>query len=170
MKKTILVLNLLFFVSMNAQENTNKNYTEIKLNVLSTSLGTVEMEFERTINSNSSIGVSMFSTFDDKGDAFSYDYDSGITGFYRYYLGKQYAKGIFFEGFGMFHSTRYPIMNQVNGTEINNNLLLGLGVGYKCIFKNGITLQANFSPGINLFDDEFEDNSGRAGISVGYRF
>lgn len=61
-------------------------------------------------------------------------------------------------------------INRVNTTEINNNLLIGLGIGYKWIFKNRIILQANFSPGINIFDDEFENKSGRTGISIGYRF
>lgn len=170
MKKLCTAISLVFCVFISAQETEQKNQTEIKLNALSTALGTVEIEFERTLNSNSSFGVSLFSTFEDTGAAFSYDYDSGITGFYRYYLGKKYASGLFFEGFGMFHNTRYPLLNQNISTEINNNLLLGLGVGYKWISKKGIVLQANFSPGINLFDDSYSNTSGRAGISIGYRF
>lgn len=169
MKKLITSLSLLICVFVSAQEN-EKNFSEIKLNALSTSLGTVEVEFERTLNSKSSLGLSAFTTFDDSGQAFSYDYDSGITGFYRYYLGKKYTNGIFFEGFGMFHNTRYPVLNQINSTEINTNLLVGLGVGYKFIFEKGLIIQANFSPGINIFNDEFERISGRAGLSIGYRF
>lgn len=169
MKKLITSVVLLISIFINAQEADN-NFTEIKWNALSTSLGTVEVEFERTLNSRSSLGISLFSTFNDSGEAFSYDYGSGVTGFYRYYLGKKYASGIFFEGFGMFHSTRWPVSNQNAASEINSNLLLGLGVGYKWVFENGIAIQANFSPGINLFDDEFDEISGRTGISIGYRF
>ncbi|TXD82395.1 DUF3575 domain-containing protein [Subsaximicrobium wynnwilliamsii] len=167
MKKLITSLTLLICVFVNAQEIEN-NFSEIKLNTLSASLGTIEVEFERTINSKSSVGLSLFTTFDDSGQAFSYDYGSGITGFYRYYLGKKYASGIFFEGFGMLHNTRYPSNNSQR--DINTNLLAGLGIGYKWISKKGIIIQANFSPGINIFNDEFETISGRAGISIGYRF
>lgn len=168
MKKLCITLSFLFCLFAFAQEGKQKNYTEIKLNALSTALGTVEIEFERTLNSSSSFGVSVFSTFDDTGEAFSYDYDSGVTGFYRYYIGKNYASGLFFEGFGMFHSTRYPLRSAER--EITSDLLVGLGIGYKWVSKKGIVLQANFSPGINLFDDSISDISGRAGVSIGYRF
>ncbi len=167
MKKLIISVFLMGCISMSAQ-NTNSNHSEIKLNVLSTILGTVEIEFERTLNSDSALGISLFSTFDDTGKAFSYDYDSGINGFYRYYFGKKYASGIFVEGFGMFHSTTFRSITSRN--EINNNLLLGAGLGYKWVSEKGIVLQANFSPGFNLFEDEFDSYSGRAGISLGYRF
>jgi hypothetical protein len=170
MKKLCITLSFLFCLFAFAQEGKQKNYTEIKLNGLSTALGTVEIEFERTLNSSSSFGVSVFSTFNDTGEAFSYDYDSGVMGFYRYYIGKNYASGLFFEGFGMFHSTKYPLPNRHLSTEINSNLLLGLGIGYKWVSEKGIILQANFSPGINVFDDSFDDRSGRAGVSIGYRF
>lgn len=169
MKKLFTSLSLLICVFVNAQEK-EKNFSEVKFNALSTSLGTVEVEFERTLNSKSSIGFSAFTTFEDSGAPFSYDFDSGITAFYRYYLGKKYANGIFFEGSGTFHNTSFPVTNLINTTEINTNLLVGLGVGYKYIFKKGLVLQANFGPGINVFEDEFVNVSGRAGISIGYRF
>ena len=133
-------------------------------------MGTLEVEFERTLNSKSSFGLSAFTTFDDSGKTLSYEYGSGITGFYKYYLGKKYASGLFFEGFGMFHNTRYPVINQVNVTKVNSNLLVGLGLGYKHVLKNGLIIQANYSPGINIFNNKFGSKSGRAGISLGFRF
>lgn len=166
MKKLITLLSILIFGISSAQE-VEKKFTEIKLNALSTFLGTVDVEFERTLNSKSSIGLSLFSKFNDSGDAFSYDYDGGITGFYRYYLGEKHAQGLFFEGFGMFHNTKYFVNNQA---DINNNFLIGLGLGYKWISKKGIIVQANFSPGVNLLGDDYDSTSGKAGISIGYRF
>jgi hypothetical protein len=167
MKYLITSLFLLLSLLTSAQEPSS-NFSEVKLNALSTTLGTLELEFERTLNSKSSVGISMFTTFDDSGKAFSYDYGSGATGFYRYYLGKKYASGIFIEGFGMFHSTTYSSFNQ--RPYINSNLLLGAGLGYKWVFESRIVLQANFSPGFNIFEDETDSYSGRAGISLGYRF
>lgn len=70
----------------------------------------------------------------------------------------------------MLHNTVFPVLNLINTTEINTNLLVGLGVGYKFIFEKGLIVQANLSPGINVFNDEFASTSARAGISIGYRF
>ena len=169
MKKLFTLLLLSISVFMFSQENTfTKNFSEIKINALSTSLGTFEFEFERTINSKSSFGISLFSTFEDTGKAFSYDYDSGANVFYRRYFGKKYASGIFLEGFGMFHNTKILEIN--SEPEISNNLLFGLGIGYKWVSKKGLILQTNFGMGQNVFNHKFDDVSGRAGISIGYRF
>lgn len=168
MKKTVTLLSFFLTIFVSAQEAQETNVTEVKINGLSISLGTVEFEFERSINSNSSFGTSFFTTFNDSNRAFAFDYDSGITGFYRYYLGKNFTSGIFLEGFGMFHNTRRPKFNA--GTEIASDFLIGLGLGYKWVSKNGIILQTNFSPGINLFNKSINRTNGRAGISIGYRF
>ena len=85
MRKLITLSLLLFCATMFAQEQFEKsNFSELKLNGLSTALGTIDVEFERTINENSSFGTSLFTTFNDSGAAFQYEYDSGITGFYRH--------------------------------------------------------------------------------------
>jgi|TARA_B110000967_G_C18543189_1_gene391637 hypothetical protein len=165
MKKLFTLLFLSISVFMFSQENTfTKNYNEIKFNALSTSLGTFEFEFERTINSKSSFGISLFSKFEDTGKAFSYAYDSGANIFYRRYFGKKYTSGLFLEGFGMFHNTKY------SRPKISTNLLLGIGIGYKWVSKKGLILQTNFGMGQNIFEHNYDDISGRAGISIGYRF
>ena len=68
----------------------------------------------------------------------------------------------------MLHNTKRSLNNF--NREISTDFLLGLGVGYKWVSKKGIILQANFSPGINLFNNSPESISGRAGISIGKRF
>lgn len=68
----------------------------------------------------------------------------------------------------MFHNTRRPKIN--GGTEIASDFLIGLGLGYKWVSKNGIILQTNFSPGINLFNKSINRTNGLARISIGYRF
>ncbi len=166
MKNYFFTLCICFTMTISAQENQQKNRTEIKLNAFSIALGTVEIEFERTINSNSSLGLSFFSTFGDFGKAFSLDYDSGFTGFYRRYFGKKYASGLFLEGFGMFHNTK---RQNIFDLKRSNDLLIGLGAGYKWVSKSGIILQTNFGMGRNLFGSP-ENIGGRAGISIGYSF
>lgn len=142
----------------------NKNRTEVKLNGLAIAIGAIDLELERTLNENSSIGISFFTKYSDT-DGYTYlDYDSGFSGFYRYYLGEKYAQGIFFEGFGMYHNTR-----DFRG-DLQTNFLLGVGLGYKHVFKNGIILQANFGIGRNLFDSGQDEINGKIGISIGYRF
>lgn len=170
MKKLFTLLLLSISVFMFSQENmSTKNFSEIKINALSTSLGAFEFEFERTINSKSSFGISLFSKFEDNtGKAFSYDYDSGANIFYRRYFGKKYANGLFLEGFGMFHNNKIFELN--SKPEISSNLLFGLGIGYKWVSKKGLILQTNFGLGKNIFNHKFDGVSGRAGISIGYRF
>ena len=166
MKKLFFILLLLGNLCYGQLEeiSLSKNRTEIKLNALSVSLGTVDVEFERTLNENSSIGVSLFSKFEEDGTYTFVDYDGGISGFYRYFFSKKYARGFFLEGFSTFHNTR------IKQDEIKNNLLIGLGIGYKHVFKNNIILQAHFGMGRNMFDTGQETINGKAGISIGYRF
>lgn len=169
MRKIIIVLCLLTSVSVFSQGLDPKNYSEIKLNGFALATGSIDLEFERTLNSNSSIGLSFFSKFNDTGAAFSYDYDSGLSVFYRRYFGKKYASGLFLEGFGMYHNTKRFSSYRYSIPKIDSDLLIGLGLGYKWVLKNGIILQANYGIGRNLFDSANE-LSGKAGISLGYRF
>jgi hypothetical protein len=167
MKKMLFILLLAGVTCYGQTENSflqpNKNRTEVKVNGFSFAYGIIDFEIERTLNENSSFGVSFFSRFADPDPTY-FDYDNGISGFYRYYLSKKYASGLFLEGFGMYHSTRGFQNKQLN------NFLIGLGIGYKHVFKNGIILQAHFGIGRNLFDSGQDKINGKMGISIGYRF
>jgi hypothetical protein len=168
MKKILFILLFVGTIGYAQTENSllqpKKNYTEVKVNAISIALGAIDLEFERTLTENSSIGLAFVSKFFEYDGMTFFDYDSSITGFYRYFLGKKYAQGLFFEGYGMFHSER-----QFRG-GIENNLLIGLGTGYKHVFENGIILQGNFGIGADISGNSKGKPRGRGGISIGYRF
>lgn len=154
-----------------AQEKEEKNRTEIKFNAFSYAIGAIDFEFERTLNKRSSFGMSFRL-------AYSEGQYSEIAGFYRRYLGKNYASGFFIEGFGMYHS-KTDIFNRtfhfgtLDVLEIKSDFAIGVGIGYKWVSKNGLILQAHLGAGRNLINGKNsygELHPGKAGISIGYRF
>jgi len=179
MKKTIFFVLLITSVISYGQETkvkSDKNRTEIKLNLYSLSNQAIDFEFERTITSRSSFGLSFFTSLEEDN---SIGYENHISAFYRYYLGKKYASGFFIEGFGMYNSVDYvssvsaipPLFEIKKGYDSVNDFALGLGVGYKWVSKKGIILQANLSIGRNIFNyDLGEKVVGKIGVSIGYGF
>jgi hypothetical protein len=177
MKKLLTVLFLCFTMHSFAQEAPKKNRTEIKFNLFSSIRDAVEFEFERTLNTHSSIGISFFSSFDENNII---GYEKSISIFYRYYLGKKYASGFFIEGFGMYNSAdRFvassftPPSTLTRGYNGLNDFALGLGAGYKWVSKKGLVLQANLGIGRNLFNADIGEQNetvGKIGVSIGYRF
>lgn len=175
--KRILTIIALFIsvISYGQIDNSNptKNRTEVKFNVFSLSLGAIDFEFERTLNSHSSLGMSFKQAFDT-------GQNSEVAAFYRYYFGKKYASGFFIEGFGMYHSKyEYLFSTGSSPSTLNdvyrfgNDFALGLGIGYKLVSKKGLILQAHLGAGRNLFNGKNSYGElfpGKAGISIGYRF
>ena len=169
MKKILFILLFVGTICYGQQTNNsllqpNKNRTEVKFNALSVGLGAIDLEFERTLNENSSIGVGFVSKFGENDGYTFFDYDSSISGFYRYFFGKKYASGLFLEGYGMFHVERGF------RDDLSSDFLMGLGTGYKHVFKNGIVLQGNFGIGADITGNNKGKPRGRGGISIGYRF
>ncbi len=169
MKKILFIL-LIAGVTCYGQSNElplnqkfDQNKTEIKLNLFSIASVAIDLEIERTINENSSVGIGFLSTFSDGYGFSAFAYDTAFTGFYRRYFGKKYAQGFFLEGFGRYHIDK-------RGLNIENNLLLGVGTGYKHVFKNGIILQADFGVGRNVFRGGGDKFLGKGGFSLGFRF
>ncbi len=174
MKKAILILLLITSVISYGQEKetkNEKNRTEIKFNVFSLAINSIDFELERTLNDYSSVGMSF-------KQAFFEGQTNSISAFYRYYLGKNYASGFFLEGFGMYHSKNDIFSRTFHfGTqdilELRSDFALGLGIGYKWVSKKGIIIQANLGAGRNLFNGKKsygELYPGKAGINIGYRF
>ncbi len=171
MKKLFIILFVSSSMISFAQEKEQKNRTEIKFNLFSIARKSIDFEFERTLNSYSSVGMSF-------RQSYSIGQNSEIAAFYRYYLGKDYASGFFIEGFGMYHSQKSIVNRTFNfGTldvlELQNDFALGVGIGYKWVSKNGLILQANLGAGRNIFNGKRsygELHPGKAGISIGYRF
>ena len=164
MKKTLFFFALVTTVSLSQAQEPTKNRTEVKVNMLSIALGAIDLEFERTINENSSVGITFVNKLFEYDGFNFFDYDSSISGFYRHYFGKKYASGLFLEGYGMFQ-TEKDFLGRRRG-----DFLLGIGTGYKHVFNNGIIFQANLGAGRNLTNNGGEKYLGKVGITFGYRF
>ncbi len=177
MKKIVCILLLLTSTAILAQETKNeksKNRSEFKLNTLSLALGAIDFEFERTINSKSSVGFSFLSNLRGPDDYVGLNNRNSISGFYRRYFGRKYASGFFLEGFGMYNTVESFVglgANFERGYETIHDFGLGLGIGYKWVSEKGLIIQSNFALGKNLFNgDTGEDVIGKIGISIGLRF
>ncbi|MGE8431219.1 DUF3575 domain-containing protein [Chryseobacterium joostei] len=180
MKKNFLLAMILFaFYSVNAQntktnEDPSERKNEIKLNLIAPLSGAVEAGFERYLNKNSSLGISVFMVYDNtKEDDLNYF----ISPYYRYYFGKKYASGFFAEGFGMFTSIdgkKIYAADNIAFTEGKNvyDLALGAGLGWKLVTKKGFVFEANAAYGRLVFNADKTDHNQviKLGLSMGYRF
>lgn len=147
----------------------NENFNELKLNALFLILGALEVTYERTLNEESGIGVTLFLPFDnDVSDDVKYY----ISPYYRFYFGEKYAGGFFLEGFGMLNSTNRDINLFGGADDFRTDFALGIGLGGKWLTKSGFIGEINFGIGRNLFNNDDTDYEilGKGGITLGYRF
>ena len=182
MKKSFLIIAMLFSIlAVNGQNQNDtvprlfENSNELKINVYFTALGLFEGTYERNLNSKSSLGITGLYAFSQKYDE---DVNFQISPFYRRYFGRKYASGFFTEGFGTLGSTDGKQLTDINGNLTLNegpdviDVSLGLSIGYKWVTKSGITFEALFGMGGNLFNADKTDHNiiNRRAISIGYRF
>ena len=177
MKKlfTLLFLSAFLFGYSQEKETTDFKRNELKGNALMLVAGAAEFTYERLLNEESAVGISLFFPYDN-----SIDTNFSLTSYYRFYFGKKPAAGFFAEGFGMLNNYKYnyytsnsgatPIYNEGNATDF----ALGFGLGGKWITKKGFVFEINSGIGRNLFNNTSKDSDlqivGRGGISLGYRF
>lgn len=182
MKKFFLKIVLLFSIfAINGQNkdetapNLFENKNELKINIYFTSLGLFEGTYERNLNKKSSLGITGLYSFSQKYDE---DVNFQISPFYRRYFGQKYASGFFTEGFATLGSIDGKQLTDINGNLTSNedsdviDLSLGLSIGYKWVTKSGITFEALFGLGGNLFNANKTDHNiiNRRAINIGYRF
>lgn len=177
MKKLFILICLTSFYSGFSQEKepTDFKRNELKGNALMLVAGAAEFTYERLLNEESSLGVSLFFSYDKNIDT-----NFSLTPYYRFYFGKKPAAGFFVEGFGMLNNYEYryynnsydpnPTLNEGNATDF----ALGFGLGGKWITKRGFVFEINSGIGRNLFNSTNHNNDfeivGRGGITLGYRF
>jgi hypothetical protein len=179
MKNPFLVIVMLFSIFVvNAQngnsENEKKN--ELKLNVLLPLTGAFEATYERNLNEKSSLGVSVFTVFNN--DKSHDDLNYSVSPYYRRYFGKKFASGFFAEGFGMLSSIDGKKIYDTNDNSIFTegsdviDFSLGLGLGSKWVTKSGFIFEVNAGLGKLLFNAEKTDHTQvvRVGFHLGYRF
>jgi hypothetical protein len=174
MKKLCVLLCLSIFTISYCQEKEKINFSknEIKGNALLLVAGALEVTYERLINEESGVGVSLFVAYDnDIATNFS------LSPYYRFYFGKKPAAGFFAEGFGMINSYTQDAggdwFSSYTGPEKNiTDFALGFGLGGKWVTKRGFVFEINSGIGRNLFNSNGTDHEfvGRGGITLGYRF
>lgn len=189
MKKTVIINSwaLLLVVLLplqksysQAEENQILKH-EIKANALGLLVGFGEISYEYLLNEESTLGASLMASYDS-----NYFQKFGLSGAYRYYFGKGYAKGFFGEAFGLLNTVQdyeytESVVNFPDGSSsysYNYNekditdFALGMGIGYKLVSKRGVVLEFHGGVGRNIFDNSERDYQiiGRFGISAGYRF
>ena len=182
MKKIILTSFLFLSIfTVNAQEEdatkNSQEQNEVKLNGLYLVLGAFEGTYERLLNEESGIGVSVLLPFDDDVND---DLNYYISTYYRFYFGKKYAAGFFVEGFGMLNSYEDDTVvfnDQFDVLDVKEDnvtdFALGIGIGGKWVTNRGMFAEINFGVGRNLFNSsDYDDYEfvGKAAISIGIRF
>lgn len=183
MKKFLLFAFILFSThNLMAQQDTIVNSleksNEVKLNGVMILLGAFEMNYERNLNEDSSVGISLFTPFDD--EVFNDDFNYYISPYYRVYFSRKYAAGFFVEGFTMINSIDYQtgwiLDNNGNYVETKKDtytdFALGFGVGGKWVTKRGIVFELVGGMGRNLLhaDETGTTIVGKFGFNLGYRF
>ena len=178
MRKLFVVLCFSSFLFGFSQEKETVDFkrNELKGNALLLVIGAGEFTYERLLDEESGVGVSLFFNYDDQ-----FYTKFSLTPFYRFYFSKKPAAGFFVEGFGMLNSydsyvynnNSYDPYNSYNSNiETRTDFALGFGLGSKWITKKGFLFEINAGVGRNLFNSGDTDNEivGRGGITLGYRF
>ncbi|TMM30058.1 DUF3575 domain-containing protein [Polaribacter aestuariivivens] len=185
-KATLLVLLIFTSLHIVSQENEkqypqdiDKSY-ELKLNTFSLiAISSLDVSYEKLINSESSYGVAIFYKFTDlEGDEIGFPKKFSVTPYYRWFFSEsKYARGFFVEGFGMLNTYQdifYNSSNNQDRVENATGFALGVSVGGKFVTKGGFSTEVYLGVGRNLIkgnNDSFDlDIVTRFGISLGYRF
>ncbi|MFN0257701.1 DUF3575 domain-containing protein [Pedobacter ureilyticus] len=189
MKKNLLTLLFAGLTTLAiAQENKNAKDTtsvnpkingnnELKLNLGYAVAGILELNYERIIKDDMSIGVAALVGLED-----NVDYRFGIIPNFRIYFGSKKASGFFVEGNAAVIGSRdyyYDFSYTYNGTTYNQNngetrrdytnFGLGIAAGGKFLTKNGFVGEIYGGVG-RLFGNSNVEVYPRGGITIGKRF
>jgi len=169
----LFIVWLPFFVKAQNKiliDSTKRN--ELHLNVLtSLSYGFIEISYERILTNNSSVGLSAFVPVI-KHDTYAY----GFIPYYRFFLGKNVANGLFLEGnLGLLarKDNLKMVYDEYGGYSslLNTGLNYGYGVALGAKLKSKTSFIVNLYGGVvRLFNANGDNVFPRAGITVGKRF
>ncbi len=176
MKKILLAI-IAFISFFTAQAQTQN---EVKVNILNTIvIGSVEVGYERYIANDQSIGIDILIN-----DRFSYLAERPARGkvfktnsvmlTYNFYLSGDRSSDFYFSPFFKYRFGHHEeVINDVIVKTDMENPILGLGIGYKWVWRDTFTIAPFANIGRNFNDDVNERFSAvevNAGIGVGYRF
>jgi len=183
-----VLLALLSFTFMNAQDSTSVRKNEIRLDVLSlVASSKINISYERFLNDRFSTGVSAnYGNSKKTNDNFDNGYRNTIpkyeiVPYLRYNLSKGISSFYFAEIFmsangGDFKETIRLVDDNNNGYYVNQksnyfDLAAGGGLGYKIYFKRKFAVEFLVGFGKNLINiDKSPDVISRVGLNFGYRF
>lgn len=180
MKKTILlfVLVSISFYTFSQEPGESNNLqlkkNEIRLNILSSTLGMPEISYEYSLSDDFGLGVYTLAGLD--YDVYNIKY--GVLPYGRLYIGNKLDRGFFIEvNSGIFshkvtvYETHYSdgIVQSITKSEYKIEPELGFAVGYKFLTKNNWVgdIFVGVGRGLSLGDGPVHT---RVGISIGKKF
>ncbi len=165
MKKLVVLFVFLGVFKTFAQQN------EVKLDLFDIlALRSLDVAYERQINDEASVGLSVFVNFEEKKNDFRYNEDFQIVPYFRQNFKQIGSFDLFGELFGSlnFAESEEDAMGE---TEKYTDFALGLGAGLKRVSNNGYIFEVHAGIGRNLFNTKkSEVIVPRFGLSVGKRF
>lgn len=173
----LLVSSIISFAqNIEIEESVGKN--ELKTNMTNLIIFKwVDFSYERLLNDESSIGVSLLVALDDEDTGLDEYRTFSLTPYYRHFFSRKYAEGFFVEAFTMIHSGKeeyyeYDSVQDVYDEydEKYTDFAVGISAGYKIISKRGFAAEIYLGIGRDLLDKSDLEVVGRGGLSIGYRF
>ena len=147
---------------------------ELKLNLAYTIGGFPEINYERILKDDMSVGFAVMFGIEENPE-FNY----GVIPNFRVYFGGKKANGFFIEGnaaiissdrYGSYYSYDYNSNTYTYyGDKTQTNFGLGAAAGAKFLTKNGFVGEVYLGAG-RLFGADNADAYPRAGITIGKRF
>ena len=166
--------------TVKAQSTAKDGKNELKLNLAYTIAGFPELNYERIIKDDMSVGVAVLVGLEKKSE-----YSFGLIPNYRVYFGNKNANGFFIEGnaalishkenyytYDFLAYTTYPPSYQPYVAPVRKtytNFGLGAAAGAKFLTKNGFVGEVFFGVG-RLFGSNYRDAYLRSGVTIGKRF
>ena len=188
--KNISFLLFILFISFNitAQETKIDSIPdkikkhEVKLNAFNIIIfKSLDFSYEYLLNSESSVGISIFVNLQDDNPDFIedgpiYNEEFAITPYYRHFFSSKYAWGFFMEAFTMYNQQKNSVFSSDSSRytyKTSNNLAFGMSLGGKFVSKKGFLFEFYGGVGRNLItsnDNVATEFVPRFGASLGYRF
>ena len=178
MNKILTAFIFLFgSISTFAQQKDNSLNNELKFNVPMAIYGLPEVSYERIVEDNMGVGISLSIAVDK-----SYNYDNGkgineraiVCPYYRLYFGQKKAAGFYIEGnMAIARQKELNTPDYTTGNKIATTTTTGFGfgaaLGIKLLTKNNFT--GDFYAGWGrLFGENIYNGYPRLGICIGKKF
>lgn len=174
----LLIASTIFAYAQKTDSSASKGgingNNELKINLAYTVAGLPEINYERIIKDDMSVGIAVLFGIEKNND-----FNFGVIPNYRIYFGGRKANGFFIEGNAAVISYRNdnmyinydPNTNTFTsfGGENQTNFGLGAAAGAKFLTKNGFVGEIYLGAG-RLFGDNSIGAYPRAGITIGKRF